>query len=189
MISVGFITLPKISGEPGVKLRRGPDHDRQRAVNRRLTGARNGGIGEQDAAGRQPRGDVARFLNAGGRKIDDNAAGLGMAGNFLAHGGDLRGQPAEQFGEQFNRAAAALGGLTIVQRDAFEDFFPGNSALRGEDNVHEGLYIDDIIIGLAERGELGTTAGSTPGAVATDSSYVSNPLFSPKELINITICL
>jgi hypothetical protein len=41
------------------------------------------------------------------------------------------------------------------------------SNTRGQDNLHEGVYIDDIIIGLAERGEIVT--GST-----NDSNYIPN---------------
>nr|WP_052303618.1 GEVED domain-containing protein [Pirellula staleyi] len=43
------------------------------------------------------------------------------------------------------------------------------SSLRGQDNNHEGFYIDDIIIGLAERGE--SASGAT-----TATGFVVNPL-------------
>ncbi|MGE0758627.1 MAG: GEVED domain-containing protein [Pirellulaceae bacterium] len=42
--------------------------------------------------------------------------------------------------------------------------YPG--ALRGMDNAHEGAYIDDIIIGFAERGEMITGATPNPNFVA-----------------------
>src|SRR5690606_4972213 len=44
--------------------------------------------------------------------------------------------------------------------------FPG--ALRAQNNDHEGVYIDDIIIGFAERGEMVT------GATA-NTSFINNP--------------
>ena len=54
-----------------------------------------------------------------------------------------------------------LGSGTL---NASSGFF---SNTRGQDNLHEGIYIDDIIIGLAERGEMVT--GST-----NDSNYIPN---------------
>ena len=53
--------------------------------------------------------------------------------------------------------------------------YPG--ALRGLDNSHEGVYIDDIIIGFAERGEVVIGAGA-------DSTFVRNP-----ELFNLELPL
>lgn len=58
---------------------------------------------------------------------------------------------------------------------------PGNSgfgypgAMRGLDNAHEGIYIDDLIIGFAERGEMviGATANST---------FIRNPQLSNVNL-------
>jgi hypothetical protein len=58
---------------------------------------------------------------------------------------------------------------------------PGNSgfgypgAMRGLDNAHEGIYIDDLIIGFAERGEMviGATANST---------FIRNPQLSNLNL-------
>lgn len=64
-------------------------------------------------------------------------------------------------------------GMTGELPDHFEN---GNgivagftSSLRGQDNNHEGFYIDDIIIGLAERGE--SASGAT-----TATGFVTNPL-------------
>ncbi|MBI2478386.1 MAG: pre-peptidase C-terminal domain-containing protein [Planctomycetia bacterium] len=53
--------------------------------------------------------------------------------------------------------------------------YPG--ALRGMDNAHEGIYVDDIIIGFAERGEvvIGATANST---------FIRNP-----QLFNVDLPL
>ncbi len=53
---------------------------------------------------------------------------------------------------------------------------PGTAA-RGFDNVHEGIYIDDIIIGFAERGEMATSA-------TANSSFVNNPDLSANQVLN-----
>lgn len=47
-----------------------------------------------------------------------------------------------------------------------------NGPARFQDNNHEGVYIDDIIIGFAERGELVTYA-------AADATFVTNPNVAP----------
>ena len=44
---------------------------------------------------------------------------------------------------------------------------------RGQDNYHEGFYIDDIIIGFAERGEMVTDAGQ--GTTETGFNFASEP--------------
>jgi hypothetical protein len=51
--------------------------------------------------------------------------------------------------------------------------YPG--ALRGMDNAHEGAYIDDIVIGFAERGEIVTGA-------TVDTTFIRN-----NELFNIEL--
>jgi hypothetical protein len=65
------------------------------------------------------------------------------------------------FGDQFGsfRASTLFDGTTNAN-------FPG--ALRAQQNAFQGVFIDDLIIGFAERGEMAT------GAVA-DNSYFSNP--------------
>ncbi len=74
-------------------------------------------------------------------------------------------------------SAGPLGVNSALQGDEFGAFnasgppaLPGRFAgsLSGMDNNHEGVYIDDIIIGFAERGELVT------GAVG-NANFVSNP--------------
>lgn len=73
--------------------------------------------------------------------------------------------------------AGPLSVIGQLQGDEFGSFYasgppalPGRFAgsLRGMNNNYEGVYIDDIIIGFAERGELVT------GAVG-DASFVANP--------------
>jgi hypothetical protein len=47
---------------------------------------------------------------------------------------------------------------------------------RGQNNQHEGVYIDDIVIGFAERGEVVT------GATATNN-YVANPFLAGNQIV------
>lgn len=62
------------------------------------------------------------------------------------------------------------------------DFLPGDfygnfySNLRGQDNAHEGIYLDDFIIGFAERGEMATNASG-------NSSFVANPNLEPGQIL------
>ena len=59
-----------------------------------------------------------------------------------------------------------LGITTELPGDVFGGF---NNALRGQNNIFEGVYIDDIIIGFAERGEMVTAAP------AGNTAFVTNP--------------
>jgi hypothetical protein len=54
--------------------------------------------------------------------------------------------------------------------DLFGSFHTANPSKPGVDNAHEGAYIDDIIIGFAERGEMVTNP--TGNATFQDSPYV-----------------
>ncbi|GIW92549.1 MAG: hypothetical protein KatS3mg110_0590 [Pirellulaceae bacterium] len=56
-------------------------------------------------------------------------------------------------------------------RDAFN---PG--ALRAQNNNFEGVFIDDIIIGFAERGEMATGANGS-------SAYISNPIAPANQIV------
>ncbi len=55
-----------------------------------------------------------------------------------------------------------------------DQFNPG--ALRAQNNDHEGVYVDDIIIGFAERGEMvtGTTA---------NSNFINNPTLPANQIL------
>ena len=67
---------------------------------------------------------------------------------------------------------------TTAQR--YGDRFGGDYQAGTEDNAHEGAYIDDIVIGFAERGELVTSATPT----AADEPFVDSgelSLTSPAE--------
>ncbi len=52
---------------------------------------------------------------------------------------------------------------------------PFNSNQRGQDNIHEGIYVDNIIIGFAERGEI-TTAAPTSSDLGGNVVTVSPSL-------------
>lgn len=84
-------------------------------------------------------------------------------------------------------AAGPLGITDYLQGDAFGAFNSSGpqavrnnpGSLRGMDNAYEGVYLDDIIIGFAERGELVT------GAVG-NASFVTNPQEPENALIEGT---
>ncbi|MBI2477868.1 MAG: PPC domain-containing protein, partial [Planctomycetia bacterium] len=77
--------------------------------------------------------------------------------------------------------AGPLGFDGALQGDQFGDVASrqpalGTAAARGFSNVHEGVYIDDIVIGFAERGEMATDA-------STDSTFVNNPDLSANQVL------
>ena len=75
-------------------------------------------------------------------------------------------QSAGPFADPLNQR---LLGVTLqLPGDEFGSF---NSNLRGQNNTDEGVYIDDIIIGFAERGEM----VSGPGR--NNTAFVGNPNF------------
>ena len=59
-----------------------------------------------------------------------------------------------------------------------------NRSVRSNNNNHEGFFIDDIIIGFAERGEMVTGANSDAGTttVPVDPSGFNNPAFGQYQL-------
>jgi hypothetical protein len=67
----------------------------------------------------------------------------------------------------------------LLPGDSFGAFFTGfqngvgnrPGSLRGMNNAVEGVYIDDIIIGFAERGEMVTNAPATTGVIPNDDLY------------------
>ena len=56
---------------------------------------------------------------------------------------------------------------THLPGDAFSGF---NSPARGQNNIFEGLYLDDFVIGFAERGEAVSNA-----ITSANSTFVNNP--------------
>ncbi|MGV2334613.1 MAG UNVERIFIED_CONTAM: hypothetical protein LVR18_11030 [Planctomycetaceae bacterium] len=61
-----------------------------------------------------------------------------------------------------------MGHTTGLPGDGFGGYFSSNPSLRGMNNLFEGFYIDDIVLGFAERGEMVT------GAPA-NTSFINNP--------------
>ncbi|MCA9154372.1 MAG: PPC domain-containing protein, partial [Planctomycetales bacterium] len=67
-------------------------------------------------------------------------------------------------------------GLTnTLDGDLFGEFTSATRSLRGQNNAFRGFFIDDIIIGFAERGEMAT------GAVQ-NTSFVTDPLADPFDI-------
>jgi hypothetical protein len=68
--------------------------------------------------------------------------------------------------------AGPMGLTTSLPGDAFGGFYAGfpqfAGSLRGMNNAVEGVYVDDIVIGFAERGEMVTGAPS-------NSAFIANP--------------
>ena len=65
-------------------------------------------------------------------------------------------------------------GLTSsLPGDGYGNFF---SNLRGQDNVYEGIYLDDFIIGFAERGEVGINAAGL-------TTFYENPGLLPNQIL------
>ncbi|MFT5523674.1 MAG: hypothetical protein ACI9HK_001622, partial [Pirellulaceae bacterium] len=65
----------------------------------------------------------------------------------------------------FDREATSTGGTGTG--------FPG--ALRAQDNAHVGVFVDDVIIGFAERGEMVTSGGQFGAALFTTNVDASPP--------------
>ena len=71
------------------------------------------------------------------------------------------------------RQAGAPGSTSRLAGDIFGGF---GSALRGQNNRFEGVYIDDIIVGFAERGEI-VTNGTFGG-----TAFASNLQYEPQAI-------
>ena len=67
-----------------------------------------------------------------------------------------------------------FGVTTALPGDAFGAF---NQNVRGQNNAVEGVYVDDIVIGFAERGEMATGA-------AGNTAYAANPDAASTEIDN-----
>jgi hypothetical protein len=75
------------------------------------------------------------------------------------------------------RKVAAAGPLELsnsLEGDVFGGF---TSPGRGQANAFEGIYVDDIVIGFAEHGEMATTF--TPAA---NAGFTANPLANPTDI-------
>lgn len=120
---------------------------------------------------------------------DDDAAGrAGLTVNQLAFQDDLLGtfdlhNSSIRIIEQNVDDAGPLTVREDLQGDEFgsfgEDLFsPGNpGATRGQDNDNLGVFLDDIIIGFAERGEqvLNATPAASDNFDVVPNPHVTNP--------------
>ncbi|WP_153557697.1 GEVED domain-containing protein [Roseimaritima sediminicola] len=70
-----------------------------------------------------------------------------------------------------------------VGGNRYGDVFGDEGPRRTRDNTHEGVYIDDIIIGFAERGELATGATVDTGFIVDPSPNLTNPPQPVSELV------
>lgn len=73
-----------------------------------------------------------------------------------------------------------LGVSQALEGDAFgvpqSGSFTNPGGARGQNNRFEGVYVDDIIVGFAERGEMVTYEDN---GTAVDTSFVANPWHEP----------
>ncbi|MFN9236264.1 MAG: PPC domain-containing protein, partial [Planctomyces sp.] len=71
-----------------------------------------------------------------------------------------------------------MGHTTFLPGDDFGGYYDtANTAQRGQNNFFEGFYIDDIIIGFAERGEMVTNAPA-------GSNFIDNPEINLRNNLN-----
>ncbi|HJT30507.1 MAG TPA: DUF4214 domain-containing protein [Pirellulales bacterium] len=89
--------------------------------------------------------------------------------------GDFAGQSNLKLRFDFTSAGSMNQGLP---GDSFGNF---NSPKRGQDNLHEGFYVDDITVGLAERGEMVTGDSANMTFVPTPQNLNSN---GPTQILN-----
>ena len=114
----------------------------------------NGGMSDRD---------VARAV----RRSLANAFANGVIGAFKTRGNVVRviGHTVDDPGP--------FGLTDSLPGDAFGNF---NSPRRSQLNMFEGIYIDDIIIGFAERGEMATGAAGISDFVNTLDQETVNPI-------------
>ncbi|HEX5443508.1 MAG TPA: DUF4214 domain-containing protein [Pirellulales bacterium] len=89
--------------------------------------------------------------------------------------GDFAGQANLKLRFDFSSAGSMNQGLP---GDSFGNF---NSPARGQDNQHEGFYVDDITVGFAERGEMVTGDQANMNFVPTPSNPNSN---APTQILS-----
>ncbi len=89
-----------------------------------------------------------------------------------------------------NESVITLAGLTVTELGPFGisglrsgDTFGSNGAARAVANNFEGVYIDDFIIGFAERGELATGANAVSTFVTDPSPTFTNPAQTPSVTV------
>jgi VCBS repeat-containing protein len=93
--------------------------------------------------------------NAANFKVDRDLVKL-VNHNFISQDpGQYNGQP---LGVDLTLAGDVFGAFDA----SFTQEGNGSGSLKGMDNVHQGAWIDDVIIGLAERGEMVVNANQNP---------------------------
>ena len=102
--------------------------------------------------------------------------------NFYAGGNvqtiKMYDETVRVIGHSVTQIQSASGGTTLGLTTSLpgDEFGAFNVNVRGQNNAHEGIYIDDIVIGLAERGEMVT--GQT-----TLTDFAANPNFSATDIV------
>ena len=115
------------------------------------------------------------FINAGMSDRDVTRAIRRSLADTFANGeiGTIktRGNVVRIIGHRVTDAGP-FGLTDSLPGDRFGDF---NSARRALNNNFEGVYIDDIVIGFAERGEMATGANGLTDFVSTLDPEIDNP--------------
>jgi len=127
------------------------------------------------ASGAAPAQRYTLHLSVEGHAINANGPADPLVVNpFLMKGsGDL----VRVIGHYVTNAGP-MGHTTFLPGDDFGGYYDtANTAQRGQNNFFEGFYIDDIIIGFAERGEMVTAAPA-------GSNFIDNPEISNRNNLN-----
>jgi hypothetical protein len=83
--------------------------------------------------------------------------------DFSTAGTMNQGLPGDQFGQFATPYQADLSTLPDGQQIFTLNIGTLAPRERGQNNAHQGVFIDDVIVGFAGRGEMGSPAISTPG--------------------------
>ena len=146
--------VPGTSGFP-VPINLGMSADEVALELRRAVATSNGGGDPLSVPGYQ---NIVRLH--GSSVVDAGPLGLSVTGFFdseLFPEFELNGLDGDRFG--------AFNASTFPDGETDGDF-PG--FLRGRDNAFEGVYIDDLVIGFRERGEMYTSADGNDGFTLVD---------------------
>ena len=84
--------------------------------------------------------------------------------------------------------AGPLAHTTALQGDGFGGYYDTlNTAQRGMNNAFEGIYIDDIIVGAAERGEMVLNASGNAPQFIANPEILNASLSNPNPYLDITV--
>ena len=117
---------------------------------------------------RQARVDLSTYAGLSNLRLRFDFSTAGRLSSTYSLGMDLDGAPGHSINDD-----PGLGELSDTDR-----------SIRSTNNNHEGFYIDDIIIGYAERGEMvtGAAADSAIVQVAPNPVGFNNPAFGQYQL-------